>query len=827
LKEKDGTSSDKILSDAYEEMMKFPSSSAGGATSAAFSSLTSLLSEGNNLPELKLAYDKSLSTEEYKALEEKKNKDYFLYDENYLKELFDIIIIIRKDESSLDDLEDWKPMLQELHCIIIQQGDSSRQITIPSWLEYELYTKKDMLSSLTSSGVSDVDGDSLFDFDGDDQDSLTVLNFAFLVSDRDFIYFLNRDMKPTFVSESSSSGDPLLLLRIHALNLLIPSISPSYYNNDQNPYNEGSDFVRGFPYSLKDGIETVVSYGSVTEDRGRNYDMITQLLKILSSKSESASPAAASLERRLLRKTSVTSTQQMTLLQSLSKISSSSVIANKQYLTLSFDNLAINRKIVGPIFLILSGVTNKKVSSFRLGNGYANILLGWILKSVFDYHGYGIKHFPSSLYLSYRKTTSERTKEQVIKGLKEDLSWFQINEEIFRVISFATFPSRNGTTDITTALRSSLSQVLESLSSSSSSIISSISKDITSLYHQFFNLWNLRHDQKTSFLPVSSKATFSPSSSSPHQCAVYTITYNDPEFLNIWIRYFITQFPSQDVFVLNHHSSAISDPSRVKKYEDFIEKTVPSKYPGVRIIDLYGEKTGFPMYFFIKTADIFQRRLFRYGYKCVILTDVDEMIIADPEPYPQGLKQYLTSFVADSAKTATRAHGFILGQVSSLVPAGPSATVPKKQQERLLDKPLQWEQSLFDQRNYWAVQPKYSKPILSKMPVRHYPGFHNLYYPKPVKLDTKLILLHLRDMDLEFCKQREYSKAMIAQNTSFQSELNKGLSFHLSHYQEKLAKGEVCQYSLCKYFMNNQTVYDNTMEFVMSRIPPRYKKVII
>jgi hypothetical protein len=813
--------SDKILSDAYETIMKFPSSSST-ASSSVFSSLTSLFSEGNNLPEFKLTYDKSLSNEEYKALEEKKNKDYFIYDENYLKELFDIIIIIRKDETSLDDLEEWKPMLQELHCIILQQGDSSRQITIPSWLEYELYTKKDMHSSLFTAGVSSTDIDSLFDFDGEDLDSLTVLNFAFLVSDRDFIYFLNRNMKPIFTSDSSASSDPTLLLRIHALNLLKPSISPSYYNNDQNPYQEGKDFIKGFPYSLKEGIESVISYGSVSEDDGRNYDLITRLLKFLSSKASSDGV----LKRRMLRKKSVTDEQQKTLLQSLSKISSS-VLANKQYLSLSFDNLAINRKIIGPIFLMLSGATNKKTSSFSVGNGYSHILLGWLLKSVLDSHGYGIKHFLSSPYLSDRKSTPEKTKEQVIQGLKEDLSWFQINEEIFRLVSSTSFILKNGNDTASTDPRVSLSQLLEALSSSSSSVVSSLSKDITALYNQYFNLWNLRHDQKTSFLPISSKSTFSPSSSSSHQCAVYTITYNDPEFLNIWIRYFTTQFPSQDVFVLSHHSSAVSDPSRVKKYEEFIEKSVPSKFPGVRIIDLYGEKTGFPMYFFIKTADIFQRRLFRYGYKCVILTDVDELIIADPETYPQGLKQYLTSFVADSTKTATRAHGFILGQVSSVIPTNSLAAIPKKQQERLLDKPLRWDLPLFEQRNYWAVQPKYSKPILSKIPARHYPGFHNLYYPKPVKLDNKLILLHLRDMDLEFCKQREHSKAMIAQNTSFQSELNKGLSFHLSHYQEKLAKGEVCQYSLCKYFMNNQTVYDNTMEFVMSRIPPRYKKVII
>ena len=40
------------------------------------------------------------------------------------------------------------------------------------------------------------------------------------------------------------------------------------------------------------------------------------------------------------------------------------------------------------------------------------------------------------------------------------------------------------------------------------------------------------------------------------------------------------------------------------------------------------------MGFFTSQADLMQRRLFRLGYKCVLLSDVDEMIVPDPTLYP-------------------------------------------------------------------------------------------------------------------------------------------------------------------------------------------------
>jgi hypothetical protein len=43
-------------------------------------------------------------------------------------------------------------------------------------------------------------------------------------------------------------------------NLLAPS-TPYYFNTLYDPYCDGADFVRGYPFSLREGVPTVVSHG--------------------------------------------------------------------------------------------------------------------------------------------------------------------------------------------------------------------------------------------------------------------------------------------------------------------------------------------------------------------------------------------------------------------------------------------------------------------------------------------------------------------------------------------------------------------------------------
>lgn len=46
----------------------------------------------------------------------------------------------------------------------------------------------------------------------------------------------------------------------HLTNLTCPS-SPFFFNTLYDPYRAGADFVRGYPFSLREGTATVVSHG--------------------------------------------------------------------------------------------------------------------------------------------------------------------------------------------------------------------------------------------------------------------------------------------------------------------------------------------------------------------------------------------------------------------------------------------------------------------------------------------------------------------------------------------------------------------------------------
>lgn len=45
------------------------------------------------------------------------------------------------------------------------------------------------------------------------------------------------------------------------LHNLMTCATPLFFNTLYDPYREGADFVRGYPFSLRDGVPTVVSHG--------------------------------------------------------------------------------------------------------------------------------------------------------------------------------------------------------------------------------------------------------------------------------------------------------------------------------------------------------------------------------------------------------------------------------------------------------------------------------------------------------------------------------------------------------------------------------------
>jgi len=74
------------------------------------------------------------------------------------------------------------------------------------------------------------------------------------------------------------SGKAINALEQHIKNLLCPS-TPYFFNTLYDPFREGADYVRGYPFSLREGAPTAVSHGLWLNIP--DYDAPTQLVKPL------------------------------------------------------------------------------------------------------------------------------------------------------------------------------------------------------------------------------------------------------------------------------------------------------------------------------------------------------------------------------------------------------------------------------------------------------------------------------------------------------------------------------------------------------------------
>ncbi|KAJ8484404.1 hypothetical protein OPV22_016889 [Ensete ventricosum] len=96
--------------------------------------------------------------------------------------------------------------------------------------------------------------------------------FGYMVSKKKYIYTIDDDC---FVAKDPS-GKEINALEQHIKNLLTPS-TPYFFNTLYDPYREGADFVRGYPFSLREGAQTAISHGLWLNIP--DYDAPTQLVK--------------------------------------------------------------------------------------------------------------------------------------------------------------------------------------------------------------------------------------------------------------------------------------------------------------------------------------------------------------------------------------------------------------------------------------------------------------------------------------------------------------------------------------------------------------------
>mmetsp|Transcript_18886 Transcript_18886/g.56278 ORF Transcript_18886/g.56278 Transcript_18886/m.56278 type:complete len:342 (-) Transcript_18886:591-1616(-) len=177
-----------------------------------------------------------------------------------MAELADKLDIVIPTIRNLDFLEMWRPFFQPYHLIIVKDGDPTKTISVPEGFDYEMYTRTDIERILG-------DKASCISF----KDSACRC-FGFLVSKKQYIFTIDDDC---FVAKNPS-GEDINVLQQHIRNLLTPS-TPYFFNTLYDPYREGADFVRGYPFSLREGVTTAVSHGLWLNIP--DYDAPTQMVK--------------------------------------------------------------------------------------------------------------------------------------------------------------------------------------------------------------------------------------------------------------------------------------------------------------------------------------------------------------------------------------------------------------------------------------------------------------------------------------------------------------------------------------------------------------------
>jgi reversibly glycosylated polypeptide/UDP-arabinopyranose mutase len=243
----------------------------------------------------------------------------------------DIVIpTIRK----LGFLEAWRPFFEPYHLIIIKDGDPAADVEVPPGFDYELYNRDDIKAKL---------GDKAWCISYKDS---ACRCFGFLVSKKRYIYTIDDDC----LVAKKPSGEDIDALSQHLDNLLKPA-TPYFFNTLYDPFADGADFVRGYPFSLREGVPTVVSHGLWLNVP--DYDAPTQMVK--------------PLERNTRYVDMVLTIPKGTLFPMCGM------------------NLAFDRLLIGPaMYFGLMG------EGWPLGR-YDDMFAGWCTKVIADHLGFGVK----------------------------------------------------------------------------------------------------------------------------------------------------------------------------------------------------------------------------------------------------------------------------------------------------------------------------------------------------------------------------------------------------------------------------------------------------
>lgn len=153
-----------------------------------------------------------------------------------------VITAMQPDMTSF--FNEWKPILSKYHLIVVKDTDLKEELIIPKGFNLNIYTKNDIDRIVGTSRP-----DLLFS-------GYSCRYFGYLVSRNRYVISIDDDCIPA----KNNNGELTDIVSQHIANLKTPA-TPYFFNTLYDPYREGADFVRGYPFSLRSGVPCAMSCG--------------------------------------------------------------------------------------------------------------------------------------------------------------------------------------------------------------------------------------------------------------------------------------------------------------------------------------------------------------------------------------------------------------------------------------------------------------------------------------------------------------------------------------------------------------------------------------
>ncbi|XP_017418407.1 probable UDP-arabinopyranose mutase 5 isoform X3 [Vigna umbellata] len=140
-------------------------------------------------------------------------------------------------------MNEWRPIFSRFHLIIVKDPDLKEELQIPEGFRADVYSKADIERVVGSS--------SSIRFSG-----YSCRYFGFLISRKKYVVCIDDDCVPA----KDNAGYLVDAVAQHVSNLQTPA-TPFFFNTLYDPFRKGADFVRGYPFSLREGVNCAVSCG--------------------------------------------------------------------------------------------------------------------------------------------------------------------------------------------------------------------------------------------------------------------------------------------------------------------------------------------------------------------------------------------------------------------------------------------------------------------------------------------------------------------------------------------------------------------------------------